>query len=161
MFSQSQFQTLFAYHWHIRSRLLACAAQLSETEYHAHPGYSHGAIHDLLFHLLRTEHSWRIGLETGQQMAPIKPEHYPTLAAIQRGVEQEQQAWQTLLDKLSAAEIEGDVNLTDWQGETSPTPRWRILQHLMFHGMQHHTELAHLLTAKGQSPGDIDFIFFE
>jgi uncharacterized damage-inducible protein DinB len=39
--------------------------------------------------------------------------------------------------------------------------RWRILQHLVLHGMQHHTEIAHGLTVKGHSPGDIDFIFFE
>jgi len=35
------------------------------------------------------------------------------------------------------------------------------LQHLILHGMQHHTEIAQLLTLKGQSPGDIDFIFYE
>jgi hypothetical protein len=27
--------------------------------------------------------------------------------------------------------------------------------------MQHHAELALLLTQKGKSPGDIDFIFYE
>jgi uncharacterized damage-inducible protein DinB len=39
-------------------------------------------------------------------------------------------------------------------------PRWRVLQHLALHGMQHATEIAQLLTVKGQSPGDIDFIFY-
>ena len=40
-------------------------------------------------------------------------------------------------------------------------PLWRVLQHLILHGMQHHAELAQLLTAKGQSPGNLDFIFFQ
>jgi uncharacterized damage-inducible protein DinB len=46
-------------------------------------------------------------------------------------------------------------------GESAILPRWRIFQHLVLHGMQHHTELAQLLTAKGQSPGDIDFVFYD
>ncbi|MFN8458639.1 MAG: hypothetical protein U0401_28965 [Anaerolineae bacterium] len=37
---------------------------------------------------------------------------------------------------------------------------FRQTQHLILYGMQHQTELAQLLTAKGRSPGDIDFIFF-
>lgn len=76
------------------------------------------------------------------------------------GFEQEQLAWQTLLNSLSGAEIENVISLTTLAGQVYPVPRWRILQHLILHGMQHHTELAQLLTAKGQSFGDIDFIFF-
>jgi uncharacterized damage-inducible protein DinB len=62
---------------------------------------------------------------------------------------------------LSVDEIEGNLNLTDRHGTVWAIPRWRIIQHVILHGMQHHTELAQLLTAKGQSPGDIDFIFFQ
>lgn len=160
MFSQTQFQTLFVYHWHITRRLLECAAKLSEADYQANSGYGYGSIHNLLFHLLRTDQGWRRGLETGQQLAPLLPEDFPNLASLQVGFEQEQLAWQTLLDSLSGAEIEGVISLTSLAGQTYPIPRWRVLQHLILHGMQHHTELAQLLTAKGQSPGDIDFIFF-
>lgn len=79
---------------------------------------------------------------------------------MQLGFEREQSAWETLLEGLSAEEIEGDLDLATRRGDVSAIPRWHILQHLVLHGMQHHTELAQLLTAKGQSPGDIDFIFF-
>ncbi len=32
---------------------------------------------------------------------------------------------------------------------------------LVLHGMQHHAELALMLTQKGKPPGDIDFIFYK
>lgn len=38
--------------------------------------------------------------------------------------------------------------------------RWHCLYHVVNHGMQHRSEAAHLLTAYGQSPGDIDFSLF-
>jgi uncharacterized damage-inducible protein DinB len=162
MFSKSQFQTLFAYHWHTNTHLMTSAARLDQSDYHENPGYGHGSIHDLLFHILRTDQNWRRGLETGQQLPSlVQPEQYTSLESLQEVFAQEQSDWQALLDRLSAEEIEGDLALIDRQGEVFDIPRWRILQHIVFHGMQHHTELAQLLTAKGQSPGDIDFIFFD
>ena len=161
MAMKAQFQTLFDYHWHTTSRLMACSAQLNLVDYQEKPGYGHGSIHDLLFHLLRTDRSWRLALQTGKQVSPIRPEDYPTLESLKTGFDQEQAAWQVLLEPLSEAEIDGSVQLTSWRGDVFTMFRWRILQHLILHGMQHQAELAQLLTAKGQSPGDIDFIFFD
>jgi len=160
MFSKTQFEILYAYHWSTRQRLLKCAAQISPEDYHKQPGYGRGSIHNLLFHLLNAEQSWRLGLEQGQQLVPLNSEDYPDLEAIQEGTAGEQAAWEQLLEKLSATEIEADLELTDRRGRGWSLPRWRILQHVALHGMQHHAELALLLTANGQSPGDIDFIFY-
>jgi len=159
-FINSQFRTLFAYHWHTNRKLMDCAAKLEDADYRANPGYGHGSIHDLLFHVLRTDQSWRIGMEAGRQASGLRPEDFPDLGSIQAGLEAEQKAWEELLDRLAAEEIEGAIDLTNWRGDTVTFPRWRILQHLILHGMQHHSELAQLLTAKGQSPGNLDFIFF-
>jgi uncharacterized damage-inducible protein DinB len=157
---RSQFQTLFAYHFHTTSRLLDCAARLSENAYRAHPGYGHGALHDLFFHLLRADRGWRTALETGRQSAGIQSEEFPDLAALRAGLAAEQAAWQALVDGLTDEQSAGDVELINWRGDRLTMPRWRILQHLVLHGMQHHAELAERLTAAGQPPGDIDFIFY-
>jgi uncharacterized damage-inducible protein DinB len=155
---KTQIQTLFAYHWHTTAHLIACAARLDAADYTDDAGQ--GSIHSILFHLLRTDQSWRKGLESGRQLAGANPEDYPDLAAIQRGFEEEQQAWGAHIAGLSEAEIAGDRQLTDWRGESSSIAYWRVFQHLILHGMQHHAEIAQLLTEKGHSPGNIDFLFF-
>lgn len=159
--SKSHLQTLFAYHWHTTHQLISSASCLEETDCLANPGYGHGSIHDLLFHLLRSATSWRLTLESGQQPAPLKVEDFSTLEALQTGFTSEQRAWEGYLEGLSEAEIDEVMELINRRGDIFPTPRWRVLQHLVLHGMQHHSELAQLLTAKGQSPGNIDFIFYE
>jgi uncharacterized damage-inducible protein DinB len=161
MFSKTQFQSLYVYHWHTNQTLLTCAARLSEADYLAQPGYGHGSVHDLLFHTLSTLYGWRLALEAGHQPPPLKATDFPDLKTIRAGYKAEQLGWKMLIDSLSGEMIEGSVSLTTLGGRRVDFPRWRILQHLILHGMQHHTEVAHLLTAKGQSPGDIDFIFFD
>jgi uncharacterized damage-inducible protein DinB len=102
-----------------------------------------------------------MALQTGKQLAPLRPGDYPDLPTLASALDAEQQAWQVLLDGLGVDEIEMDVALTNWRGDTYSIARWRVFQHLVLHGMQHHAELAHLLTAKGQSPGDLDFMFYQ
>jgi uncharacterized damage-inducible protein DinB len=160
MFSKTLFQTLVSYHWHTQARLLDCAGRLSQADYFANPGYGHGSIHDLFYHLLRATRNWRIGLETGQRPQPLPKEDFPDLASIRAWADSERQAYAALLERLTPAEIEGELRLTDRHGNTSTIPRWRILEHVILHGMQHHSEIAQLLTLKGQSPGDIDFILY-
>lgn len=161
MFSKTQFNTLFAYHWHTTQQLLNKAKNLGEANLYNNPGYAHGSIFDLFFHLLQTDISWRKGLESGKQQAGVEKEAYPDLAALQAGFEEEAAAWQALLNGYSAATIEGNINLINWRGDQMTFPLWHVLQHVVFHGMQHHAEIAQLLTNKGQSPGNIDFLFYQ
>lgn len=161
MFTREQYRILFAFHFDTTWRMLEAAGRLNVEDYRAEPGYGRGSVHDLLFHLLRTDAGWRGGLETGQQPPPLPAEEYADLPALRHGFEQERTAWEALLEDLTDGEITGDVSLTTQGGYTAVLARWRVLQHLVLHGMQHHAEIAQLLTSSGQSPGDIDFIFYE
>jgi uncharacterized damage-inducible protein DinB len=160
MLNLLQIKTLFAYHWHTARRLMDCAAKLNEADYTAQPGYGHGSIHDILFHVMRADRSWRLSLQTGMQPPPLNDEDCRSLISLQSFFEQEQSAWDSFLEALTSEEIEANAKLTTARGNVREFPRWRVLQHLVLHGMQHFSEVAQLLTAYGQSPGDIDFIFF-
>jgi uncharacterized damage-inducible protein DinB len=46
-------------------------------------------------------------------------------------------------------------------GELSdPIARWHMVMQMVTHGAQHRSEAAAVLTAYGESPGDLDFLFF-
>jgi uncharacterized damage-inducible protein DinB len=160
VFIHIQYKTLFAYHFDLIECLLSGAAKLSETDYLDDPGYGQGSIHKLLFHLLATDLRWRTGLQTGQRMPAVQPQDYPDLKSLQIFCDNEKHAWLDYLASLSEEDIAGDADMTRTSGKTQNIPRWRILMHVVLHGMQHGAELAELLTLKGQSPGNIDFIFY-
>jgi uncharacterized damage-inducible protein DinB len=136
------------------------AALLSEAEVRAHPGYGHGSIFDLFFHLLAATYGWRTGLASGQQPPRLSAAEYTTLASLRDGLAVESAALGALVAAWSDEQIAGTITLTTLRGNQMSFDLWRILQHLNFHFMQHHTEIAQLLTAQGQSPGDIDFLFY-
>jgi len=160
MLTKLQFETMYAYHWHTTLRLIECATKLNEADYREVPEHGRGSIHDLLLHILRADNGWRLSLETGKRQFPVSDDNFPDLDSLQTAFEAEQAAWQLLLDGLSDEQIAGNITLTPMRGDDRTFSYWRILQHIVLHGMQHHTEIAHILTAKDQSPGDIDFIFY-
>lgn len=160
MDTQEQYRALFAYHFDTTERMLEAAGRLGAEEYRAEPGYGRGSLHDLLFHLLRTDAGWRGALEMGQQPPALAAEEYADMLALQEGFGRERAAWEALLGALTSEEIMGEVSLMTRRGDVAVVARWWVLQHLVLHGMQHHAEMAQLLTAAGQSPGDIDLIFY-
>ncbi|MEZ4511787.1 MAG: DinB family protein [Chloroflexota bacterium] len=154
MTMQSHYQTLFAYHWHTTHRLLELVEKVAETAVFP-------TCHRTLSHLLSTNYSYRTALETSQQPAHLAADQFPTLDSLKTGFLDEQSKWNTLLASLSDDTIAGSADLTTLRGHTIRFARWRILQQVLLHGMQHHAELAQLLTEQGHSPGDLDFIFFQ
>jgi uncharacterized damage-inducible protein DinB len=156
-----ELRTLFAHRFHTTWRLLEAAALLPREAYFEQHTSGHGSVHDLFVHLLLVDEVWRLALETGRQPLRRPAEEYPDLPAVRAGFEREQAAWEALLARYAPDEITRDVHFITRAGGHADVPLWRILHHIVLHGMQHHTELAHLLTDYGRSPGDLDFIYFD
>ncbi len=152
---KAHFQTQFAYHGATYNRLLDCAERLDHGRYQEQPGYGLGSIHDILFHILYWQNRWRQSLENSSRSVYLKPDDFEDLPSLRSGIAREQVAWQRVFEGLSEAAFDEQQSIGG-----SQLYRWRIFQHLVLHGMQHHSEVAALLTSYGESPGGIDFIWF-
>lgn len=109
------------------------------------------SLRDLVVHILDAERSWRQGWSGRDRPPRLAPSEFPTIAAFAAAWETNQAEMRQYLAGLSAADLEGlFIGL----------PLWTVLTHVANHGMQHRSEAAVLLTHYGQSPGDIDLLFF-
>lgn len=158
--SEDQLRVLYDYHFHIIARLMDHAEELTENAYREDPGYGRGSVHDLLIHLLATDRSWRVALETGARSQPLDPDELPDLGSLRKLLAAERGSWERLLAELTEADIEAELQISAGPGRTMTAPRWRLRHHVLLHGLQHLAEIAQLLTGEGQSPGDLDFIYY-
>ena len=157
----AHFQLQYQYHFHVIRALVEIATRISDEELIENPGYGRGSIYDLLFHLLRADQSWRIALQTGAQPLPLDAADYPDLEMLQAAFDCEELEWCSYLETLKDEQLDETIILKTMRAKEMSFVRWRILQHILFHGMQHQSELAQALTLKGQNPGDFDFLFYQ
>lgn len=65
-----------------------------------------------------------------------------------------------LVGRLTESELAAPLHYSSTSGTAHSQPVWQILLHVVNHGTQHRSEVAHFLTEAGQSPGDIDLILY-
>ena len=157
-FSQT-YQIQFSFHFDETQRLLELARALPDDIYRAANGYSRDGIHNTFVHLLGASQLWRNviadrapAFSDAQDMADID-----ALVAL---FEIERNGWLELVATFDAEALFGTIERQSPFG-TIVLTIWQTLQHVILHGIGHHTELARMLTEAGQSPNDIDFLFYQ
>ncbi len=144
-------------------RLLDQAAALNEEALNEQsPFFDHGTAFQTLCHHFEVEWSWlraaqgiirRTSLWDGEPLAD--------LAAIQRFARRFGPELAHYAANLSPGALAEHVDIGTPNGLA---PEWvrraDILLHLVNHGTVHRTELAHFLTSKGHSPGELDYLDF-
>ena len=158
--SVDHLRALYAYHFDTTFRLISVAESLSKPYETQQAKEGHRSVRDLLLHILNADRGWRIGLETGERPQSLRREDHMELADLREGFEGEKAAWEQFLANLDDALIGEDIEPQSRPGRVFSFGRWKVLHHVLLHGMQHHAEIAQQLTQAGESPGDIDFIFY-
>jgi len=157
---QLKYQILFSYHWYTNERLIDFAGNLSDYDYKMSSGYGNGSIHEIFSHILRVDQAWRLSIGATKQHPPVDINDFPSINLIKAGFDAEHREWDILLSKLSDEYIANNIIIRNIKGKEYAFPCWRVLEHVILHGMQHHAEISQLLTAKGHSPSNIDFLFY-
>ena len=158
---KEQLQTLFDYNRHTNRIILDRAAKLTEGQLNATARHIDRSLFELLFHCMRTEWLWRNIAQSGQMPSnPPEIENFTKLATLRSFWEEEANIAQDYLLGVTEAELAERVDLIDREGKRSTVSRWGMLMHLLMHSTQHRSEAAVILTGYGQTPGELDLIYF-
>jgi uncharacterized damage-inducible protein DinB len=161
MLGKTMLTTMFDYNAAMNMRLLEFAANVSDEQLDAPADYSIGSLRQTLWHTLIVEYGWR-GQCQGVDARALPPPVEPTasVAAFRTFQEEEATRARAFLAEASDDDLMGTVTLKRPDGSERVLARWQILVHILYHSAQHRSEMAEMLTRDGQSPGDLDFIFY-
>jgi uncharacterized damage-inducible protein DinB len=151
---------LYKYNQWANAKILNAAVHVTQEQYVASASFPHGGLRGTLVHALFAEWIWRNRWEGISPTNRLKPEEFPNIESLcARWLAEEKQ----LMD-FAAGVRDEQLNSAFSYNNTAGKPLtkilWHAMAHLVNHGTQHRTEAAAMLTDFGQSPGDIDLIYF-
>lgn len=161
MLAKEMILTLYEYNHWANQRIFDAAEKLNPSQWDAPNQIFPRNLHTLLFHIVRTEWVWReLAQKGGQISTPPQLEDLDTLESIKAFEEEQACQIQAYLNDMNDEVLRANLELQDRSGKKSTKKIWQMLVHPLMHSMQHRSEAAAVLTSLGQSPGDIDFIFY-
>lgn len=115
-----------------------------------------------LVHELDVEWSWRLNLQGKpiEEWGPgeeLKPEDYPDVRTLREHWARDEAEMRAWLDGLSDEDL---ARPTSSAFTNDRRPLWHYLLHIVTHAAQQQADAATLLTLKGSSPGDLDFLAY-
>ena len=154
---------LFNYNYWRNQKILSKVAQVQPWQFDAPTTFPFASLRGTLVHVLGAEWLWYQRMHEGVSPSALpSKDEFPTLQSILArwvGVEQQWRAWANLLtdDELKSAHT---YSLLDKNRPLVTDPLWAALAHVVNHGTQHCAEMAQMLTDYGQSPGNIDLLYY-
>lgn len=160
MLGKEMLTTMFAYNDAMNMHLLDCAERVSEEQLDAPADFGRGSLRETLLHMLGVEWAWRTVSQTRKAPTAMPAiMQNPTLPAMRAFAAEEAETARAFLDTLTDDDLRESFE-TERGGRMHRLVLWQTLVHRAYHSAQHRSEVAALLTQYGQSPGDMDFLFF-
>ena len=138
--------------------VLDTAEKLTKEQWLADQSAGRGSIRDTLVHLTSGMRGWLASWEGKPNPGQPDPVDYADVAAVRAFFRSVDVASQSYLKGLTDPDLGRVVTRTRQDGSTMSAPLWQMMLHVTNHGMQHRSEVAAMLTAFGQSPGELDLI---
>lgn len=152
--------TLYQYNQWANAKILDAASNITQDQYLADAFFPHGGLRGTLVHTLFAEWIWRKRWEGISPTVRLKPEEFPTFESLRIRWAEDERRLMAFVNGLTNEKLDAYFHYTSTNGTPFKRILWHAMAHLVNHGTQHRSEAAALLTDFGQSPGDIDMIYF-
>ncbi len=160
MTSANDLRTLFDYSSWANTKLFDAISRLTPDQFTQPVAGSYGSIRNTLVHMLSAESGWldRCG---GPTRGPaLAPEDYPTLPQLLTRWQQVEASLRHFLAKLTDDDLNRTIEFSLGSGPKHAMRLGDIMHHAAIHGVHHRGQVALLLRALGQPPGNFDILFY-
>ena len=149
---------LYDYNYSANQRILAQAGRLDPAQLELVLLEGLGSVRAILTHALGAERLWLRRWRGDAPVGMLRPDETPSLAALAELWRDEERQMRDFLAGLRDGDLERVIAYTNLRGEPFAERLGPMLLHVVNHATQHRSEVAALLTALGQSPGELDLI---
>lgn len=156
-------ELLIEFHFWATKKILDKAAKLSDAQFIAPQpaGFSAGSLRGTLVHAMGAEWAWRMRLQNGVSPAALMSEReFPNLSALILRWATEEERLRAYVAGLNDDDLDKTLTYKNLAGVENARKVSHALLQVLFHGQQHRAECAAMLTDFGQSPGNIDFLYY-
>ena len=154
-------QELFQYNYWANRRILFAAGGVDAAHWSRLAELNHDSLRGTLVHILAAEVIWRQRCQ--ERISPtqlITERAFLKLEILIQHWQEEERRMLGYLGTLDDTALGETIRYKNTRGADFEMTLWRILAHVVNHGTQHRAEAAALLTAEGQSPGELDLIIY-
>ncbi len=153
---------IYGYNSWANQRLLDTATKISQEQFLAGTGHSSAepSIRDTLVHAMSAHEVWLARWSGVSPTQMLDPKDFGTLELIKQYWDEVEQHTRGFLDAVQDDVLLDTMHYTTTKGVPFAYPRWQTMLHQVNHATQHRSEVAHLLTQAGHSPGDLDMLTY-
>jgi len=153
--------TLYDYNYWANARVLKAAANVTPDQFVVPFNLSHDSLRGALVHVLAAEMVWRLRCQESISPGALPAENeFSSLEMLRARWAAEEGAMRSFLASLTDERLTQKIQYITTKGVPFENVLWHLLAHVVNHGTQFRSEAAIALTAYGQSPGDLDLLFF-
>ncbi len=154
---------LYSYSRWATELVLDAAEKLTPEQLHTPGTAGHGSVRDTLVHLMRAQKGWLSWWDGSLSAADAyhlrwDPADYPDVAALRSLWASLEAQTQAFVGGLTDADLARVYENALPNGQVERLLLSKMMLHVANHGTQHRSEVAAMLTAFGQSPGELDYI---
>jgi uncharacterized damage-inducible protein DinB len=155
-----EIQLLFDYYYWATARILSVAEQISNEQFTQVHVYCQRSLRATLVHALSSERIWRARWQGDKPLANLDEHTFPTLVSLRTYWKEQEQEMQTFLASMQEEDLTHLIKGVTAGGTAYVDLVWHSMMQVLFHGAQHRSEAAEIVTAYGFSPGELDFFVF-
>lgn len=156
----AEIQLLFDYYYWATAQILNATEKVSEEQFTRVRAYCQRSLRATLIHTLSSERIWRSRWQGAEPVTNLEEQAFPTLNSLRIYWRQQEQEMRNFLASMQQADLTRLIEGVTGDGTAYSDSIWHSMMHVLFHGAQHRSEAAEILTEYGSSPGELDFFVF-